>query len=553
MIYKILRVVRSVSPLHVLLYSCLSAVVVFALLRLEQKSSIGAGFLDRWGLRIMEPSPNARSINIWENFTNPETEVAKLESDPANYEFDWSNWVLEPEEVLSPNDALHGVDDILGVRGFSRKSMRAQAAYLRRNVISYPHQIILMPQAHSVGYVGSPRVYKLNIKNKARQHLQFMATDAIDQMVGFEEDFVSRTIMDNVTLEIPHEDFVWSTQVEIEKYPAHIAEEMKRILDLTRSPKYFFEPLTEYDYRSVCRHIDLRFFQTIQTPGETNVAIESLVRAWSVFADSFKIKYWWAHGSLLGWHWNGMALPWDIDGDLQVPIKTMEMLAKHFNGTLIVQHPAIGNRSYYLDVNPYYYIRHPAGQRTDNHNRVDARFIDIHTGSYIDITGVANATRYQRNILSCKGGHLMKYEDITPLTLTKFEGGNGYVPSNYKAILKSEYTDAFFPAYGSFDFNLDTMLWQVGRRYKCPFPGSAYSKEQCFKGEPVLDPKNPDAEPFDSYVLEEYTTSHVYTDSHVFELNKHRFLDEEHGRISIMKLLDHNYPSLHRLGSEIPV
>ena len=97
MIYKILRVVRSVSPLHVLLYSCLSAVVVFALLRLEQKSSIGAGFLDRWGLRIMEPSPNARSINIWENFTNPETEVAKLYCDPANSALDRSNWLLESE------------------------------------------------------------------------------------------------------------------------------------------------------------------------------------------------------------------------------------------------------------------------------------------------------------------------------------------------------------------------------------------------------------------------------------------------------------------------
>lgn len=60
-------------------------------------------------------------------------------------------------------------------------------------------------------------------------------------------------------------------------------------------------------------------------------------------------------------------------------------------------------RDYLLEVNPNYVNR----EQTDTLNKIDARWIDMHTGMFIDITTVRyNMTHPEgEGMLSCKDGH----------------------------------------------------------------------------------------------------------------------------------------------------
>lgn len=62
-----------------------------------------------------------------------------------------------------------------------------------------------------------------------------------------------------------------------------------------------------------------------------------------------------------------------------------------------------GGREYLLEVNPNYVNR----EQTDSLNKIDARWIDMNSGMFIDITTVRyNLTHPEgEGILSCKDGH----------------------------------------------------------------------------------------------------------------------------------------------------
>ena len=81
-------------------------------------------------------------------------------------------------------------------------------------------------------------------------------------------------------------------------------------------------------------------------------------------------------------------LPWDWDIDTQVSGSTLAYMGKHHNQTrysyTAIDDPNI-QRSYLLDVNAAIDER----ERGNGNNIIDARWIDVRNGLYIDITGLS--------------------------------------------------------------------------------------------------------------------------------------------------------------------
>jgi len=98
-------------------------------------------------------------------------------------------------------------------------------------------------------------------------------------------------------------------------------------------------------------------------------------------------------------------LPWDSDSDVQVSEASIHFLASYYNMSVFhYQTPRVPKgRDYMLEVNPHYVIR----DQSDTMNAIDARWIDMESGLFIDIT----TARYNythpmgEGVLSCKGGH----------------------------------------------------------------------------------------------------------------------------------------------------
>lgn len=161
------------------------------------------------------------------------------------------------------------------------------------------------------------------------------------------------------------------------------------------------------------------------------------------------VDTWLAHGTLLGWWWNESTLPWDGDLDMQLSFESLEYLAENFNmttyscatesnddigsDTATSEQESVGSmHEYLLDVNPNYTSR----GRGNWQNIIDARWIDVSNGLFIDITGLSEV---MTGIWSCKNQHRYSTEELYPLIETKFEGVTAMIPAMSEAILIEEY------------------------------------------------------------------------------------------------------------------
>jgi LicD family len=202
--------------------------------------------------------------------------------------------------------------------------------------------------------------------------------------------------------------------------------------------KYFQEP----DGSVELGHYDARYFQGLVTYEEHGPTLRHLIRSYLNFFREIKVETWLAHGTLLGWWWNGRVMPWDMDLDVQVSYATLSLLAEKHNRTTheyeyideqtgqhVIKH-------YLLDVNP----KHTERNRLQGQNVIDARWIDTSNGMFVDITGLAerNPTG-QPGIWSCKNYHQYRTRDLYPMRETEFEGVPATVPYNFERVLQDEY------------------------------------------------------------------------------------------------------------------
>jgi hypothetical protein len=127
---------------------------------------------------------------------------------------------------------------------------------------------------------------------------------------------------------------------------------------------------------------------------------------------------------------------WDLD--TQVSGATLDYLGKHMNHTThhYISEDKLVEREYLLDVNPHHIER----GRGDGLNIIDARWIDIQTGLFIDITGLSEThPDVLPGVWSCKNYHRYDTHDLFPLRESLFEGVPALIPYSYDQILINEY------------------------------------------------------------------------------------------------------------------
>lgn len=237
----------------------------------------------------------------------------------------------------------------------------------------------------------------------------------------------------------------------------------KLLSNLSGTPKHFYEISIPHEgYLSV--HYDWRFFRHIRKGDDSHASLHHLLHAWSAFARSEGVVSWIAHGTLIGWRWNGLNLDWDSDIDLQMPVQELDRLARRYNNTLVIQDPKDGTGRYLIDVAPAYVDR----INTNGNNVIDARFIDIRSGLFLDITGlgvtaetIAAATGKEagHTLVGCKNKHMYRVEEVLPLRQTLHEGTPVYIPNAVDKVLSREYVAYQIPSFEHYRFHAPLRMW----------------------------------------------------------------------------------------------
>jgi len=202
--------------------------------------------------------------------------------------------------------------------------------------------------------------------------------------------------------------------------------------------KYFHEP----GGTDILGHYDIRYYKGQPvTYDERGNTLHHMIRAYLNTFREKNVETWIAHGTLLGWWWNGKILPWDWDLDVQVSASTLTWLAQNLNMTMhnytsTAEDGSEISREYLLDINPHSAER----VRGDGMNIIDARWIDVRNGLFIDITGLSETNpSTQPGIWSCKNYHRYRTRDLYPLRETVFEGVPALIPYSFDRILTEEY------------------------------------------------------------------------------------------------------------------
>lgn len=125
----------------------------------------------------------------------------------------------------------------------------------------------------------------------------------------------------------------------------------------------------------------------------------------------------------------------------------LHKLSLQFNQTIVVEDPEDGFGRYFLDIGSFITLR----EKGNGNNNIDARFIDIDTGLYIDITALAlsnsetpksDLAELPKNfeikdnnykpanellqIYNCRNNHFNSYDELSPLMKSSVEGEIGY-------------------------------------------------------------------------------------------------------------------------------
>lgn len=215
-----------------------------------------------------------------------------------------------------------------------------------------------------------------------------------------------------------------------------------------------------------------------------NVILDRLLRAWNRFAEEKGIISWLMHGPLLSWYWNGLMFPFDLDIDIQMPMSELVRLAKDYNQTLVIEDPLEGYGKFLIDVGTFIHNR----DISTKSNHIDARFLDVDSGIYIDITALANSKANppeeyndkslvdiekakdddKAELYNDRRKHFYKLEELSPLRYSMIEGVPVFVPSAITNRLKFEYSKGLTALeYNGWYFVEKLNLWvkqdQIGR------------------------------------------------------------------------------------------
>lgn len=215
-----------------------------------------------------------------------------------------------------------------------------------------------------------------------------------------------------------------------------------RKVEKKKNPKYFHE----MSGSQALLHYDARYFVGEEVPyARHRYVLRGLITSYLNFFELQGYETWIAHGTLLGWWWNGRIMPWDLDLDVQVTANTMQFMADNYNRTEHAwnytvphehgKHNEIVQTKYLFDINP-----HHNDTEVDRMNIIDARWIDMSTGMYVDLTVLKERNPANKpGVWSCTNNHRYLSSDLWPLRRTEFEGVPALIPREFEKILAEEY------------------------------------------------------------------------------------------------------------------
>ncbi|EMG47039.1 Positive regulator of mannosylphosphate transferase, putative, partial [Candida maltosa Xu316] len=417
-----------------------------------------------------------------------EEERKKLEEDVENAVKrvpDPNSWCLSNDQLPIDNNDKQIVHPGFNVfknpgRTTEQKAIIAGKSFLY-SFAAVPSSILFLTAegSYQVNVKHDAPLLRNNIPETFIHNKQDMKLNTLDEFHSLKKNHKPDTanVIEDYLLHIPKESFVFNGDAMILNYEKRIekgdeltTKELKYLDSLRYSadkvahggpPKYFAESrligTTHGD------HYDWRFFNGLMGGTiEQSLTLHRLIRAWLSFTRKTGVTTWIAHGSLLSWYWNGIAFPWDNDIDVQVPVMDLHKLSLNYNQTLIVEDPEDGFGRYFLDCGSFITLR----EKGNGNNNIDARFVDVDTGLYIDITGLALSNSktpgdYERDlpksfvkdeqnprvaneilqIYNCRNNHFTAYDELSPLIKSSVEGEIGYIPSKFSNILSKEYRD----------------------------------------------------------------------------------------------------------------
>ncbi|KEY67583.1 hypothetical protein S7711_08256 [Stachybotrys chartarum IBT 7711] len=216
-------------------------------------------------------------------------------------------------------------------------------------------------------------------------------------------------------------------------------------------PKYFHESR----YRI---HYDARFAKKGLDDAAQQQGIKVLIQTYLATFRELGIQTWLMHGTLLGWWWGQKACPLMHSCVMEAD---MYFLAAYYNmSTYYFKYDQAPKGRYFrLEVNPHFRHREP----DDVLNVIDARWIDMENGLFIDITAARYDIGHKKGegILYDKNGHQFRDTYVFPLLDTTFEGTPAKIPYKYRDMLASEYGEKALKRteYHDYTFNDATMTW----------------------------------------------------------------------------------------------
>lgn len=236
------------------------------------------------------------------------------------------------------------------------------------------------------------------------------------------------------------------------------------------------EPDKYFHESTFSPHYDGRFADRVLNYEEQNGYLQGLVRTYLSAMNDIGVETFIMHGTLVGWWWNRKILPWDSDIDVMVSETSMYHMAQYYNMT--VHHYLLPNKTtandYLLEINPRYDFT-----GLDPSNHIDARWIDMETGLFIDITTLRRDASADAlgvdGALMVKDTHHYLYDDIYPLRESTIEGVPVLVPFNYAKIVTEEYGQKALTRdnFANHHFDQEKKLW-------VPLPGISSQPKPAF-------------------------------------------------------------------------
>ncbi|KAK6460663.1 LicD family-domain-containing protein [Scheffersomyces coipomensis] len=420
--------------------------------------------------------------------------------------FHWDDWtdlspgnkILNPYRHQEPSGKCDSIiEQFASVDGYWIESYDKKVLRSTTNLYclkEIPQNIYLMndDSMTTIPVIGKKRLDYTIIGGDHVNNIDLSKQKLISEMIKYEKlpekkfeiTPYKKSFADEIDIDV--EDFIFNPDLEIFKLQnklndKSISEKELNYLQFLKysnnyaadnSGRYFKYPWIITDIvTGRSHHLAYPFFKRFIGDRERQSIVHHIIRVWFEFAKTNDFVSWINYGNLLGWEYNGVNMPWDTDVDIQMPIVQLDRLAREFNQSLIIENPRYGNGKYLLEVSPTY-IKQGNGK-----NFIDARFIDINSGIYIDLTALSHSnfkppsdiydkiegsSDLTTMFVHCKNWNWHTIDELLPLQQSYFEGSPVLIPHNVTQILSRKYGKESISSklhFQNHNYQTDIQMW----------------------------------------------------------------------------------------------